>query len=378
MKLLNSLKDQTPLPRTVSVLEDGRQKGFHLGAQLHISRHGQTLADRAWGEHRPGAPMQRDTLMLWRSATKPIVAVAIAMLVERDKLKLSDPVARWIPEFAAHGKNSIRLEHLLTHTAGMRSADLSLQEDMPWDAALRAILDAKPEPRTEPGAQAGYHLNSSWYVLGELIRRLDGRNCAQFVREEIFEPLQMTDCWIGMDAARYRNYGDRIGIMHVRQNGALRPHPFADSEKACALCQPGSNGRGPMRELGKFYEHLLAARLNGERKGGFLVSPETVRYWTSRRREGMNDQTFRHVIDWGYGFIIDSNRHGPESVPYGYGRHCSEETFGHSGSQSSCAFADPALGLVVAWVCNGMPGEPAHQTRARELNTAIYEDLGLA
>jgi CubicO group peptidase (beta-lactamase class C family) len=65
-------------------------------------------------------------------------------------------------------------------------------------------------------------------------------------------------------------------------------------------------------------------------------------------------------------------------VPYGYGRHCSEETFGHSGCQSSAAFADPMYGLVAAWVFNGMPGERLHQQRAREVNTMIYEDLDLA
>jgi CubicO group peptidase (beta-lactamase class C family) len=99
--------------------------------------------------------------------------------------------------------------------------------------------------------------------------------------------------------------------------------------------------------------------------------------FTSRQRVGVFDDTFRHPLDWGFGFHIDSNRYGKETTPYGYGRFCSDTTFGHSGSQSSCAFADPENDLVVAWVCNGMPGEIRHQRRARELNSAIYQDLGL-
>jgi CubicO group peptidase (beta-lactamase class C family) len=99
---------------------------------------------------------------------------------------------------------------------------------------------------------------------------------------------------------------------------------------------------------------------------------------TSRQRAGVFDDTFQHVLDWGFGFCINSNRHGRETVPYGYGRFCSEETFGHSGAQSSCAFADPAHNLVVAWAFNGMPGERRHQLRARDLNSAIYQDLDLA
>jgi CubicO group peptidase (beta-lactamase class C family) len=124
-----------------------------------------------------------------------------------------------------------------------------------------------------------------------------------------------------------------------------------------------------VRELGRFYEGLLA---------GKLLNAETLRRFTQRTRSGLFDHTFKHTLDFALGFIVNSNRHGAETVPYGYGRHASEEAFGHSGAQSSCAFADPAHGLVVAWATNGTPGEPRHQRRQREINTAIYEDLGLA
>jgi CubicO group peptidase (beta-lactamase class C family) len=64
-------------------------------------------------------------------------------------------------------------------------------------------------------------------------------------------------------------------------------------------------------------------------------------------------------------------------MPYGYGRKASPNTFGHSGNQSSCAFADPVHRLAVAWLTNGMPGERRSQQRQRAINNAIYEDLGL-
>jgi CubicO group peptidase (beta-lactamase class C family) len=64
-------------------------------------------------------------------------------------------------------------------------------------------------------------------------------------------------------------------------------------------------------------------------------------------------------------------------MPYSFGRHASTDTFGHSGNQASCAFADPKNRLVVAWACNGMPGERKHQQRQRAINNSIYEDLGL-
>ena len=91
----------------------------------------------------------------------------------------------------------------------------------------------------------------------------------------------------------------------------------------------------------------------------------------------MFDETFRHKVDWGLGFILDSNRYGAATLPYGFGLHASADTFGHGGQQSSADFADPGHGLAVAVIANGTPGEPRHNKRARELHTTIYEDLGL-
>ena len=64
-------------------------------------------------------------------------------------------------------------------------------------------------------------------------------------------------------------------------------------------------------------------------------------------------------------------------MPYSFGERASRRAFGHSGVQSSCAFADPEHGLVIAWLCNGMPGEGKHQPRQRAINDAIYADVGI-
>jgi CubicO group peptidase (beta-lactamase class C family) len=89
----------------------------------------------------------------------------------------------------------------------------------------------------------------------------------------------------------------------------------------------------------------------------------------------MVDLTFKHELDWGLGFILDSKRYGVETVPYGYGRLCSPRTFGHSGYRSSTAFADPEAELAVALVMNGTPSEAAHEERIRAVLDAVYEDL---
>ncbi len=365
------------LPRTMALLEKGRQDGLHAGAQLYISFRGETVADAAFGDARPGTPMRTDTLMLWFSSGKPITAVAIAQLGERDCLSLDDPVCRFVPEFATGGKEAVTIRHLLTHTGGFREAD-KLPDDLEWDDLIARICATPLESGWAPGEKGGYHLFSSWFMLAELVRRIDGRPINQYTREMILEPLGMNDSWLGVCADRLASYGDRLGFVYLSSGGRLTLHPTWNSERAMTAIRPGGNVRGPIRELAKFYETLLAIRSNPVPGTTAILKAETVRQLIAPHRIGQFDHTFRHTLDFGLGFLISSNRYGAETVPYGYGRHASDSTFGHSGSQSSCAFADPEQALVVAWICNGLPGEPRHQKRARDINTAIYEDLGMA
>ena len=136
---------------------------------------------------------------------------------------------------------------------------------------------------------------------------------------------------------------------------------------------PGTNGRGPMRELGRFYEELL-----GILKGKGMLRRDTLVPMVTRQRRGLRDTTFQCVMDWGLGFIPHPPPAKGEFVPYGFGPYASASAFGHGGAQCTSAFADPEHELVVAWGCNGMPGEPAHQKRASAIHRAIYEDLRLA
>jgi CubicO group peptidase (beta-lactamase class C family) len=370
------------LPRTRQAILDGVRAGLHLGAQLYVSRHDEVIADAAVGESRPGQPLRRDDLMLWLSSTKPVAAVAIAQLWERGRLELDDPVARHVPEFAAHGKGAITLRHLLTHTAGIRLLNVGWPQDS-WDAIIARIAAMRPEPRWVPGRKAGYHHASSWFLLGEVVRRLDGRPFASFAREEVFEPLGMLDSWVGMPVETYRELREQNRLCPVYDTegppgGPPVPQGW-DSEAWCTGTHPGGNGYGPISQLGRFYEMLLA---RGQTASGpavrRILSPQAVEAATARHRVGMLDHTFQHVLDWGLGFIVDSRHYGAETVPYGYGDHASPRTFGHSGYRSSTGFADPEQGLAVALAFNGTPTHEAHEGRIRAVLNALYEDLGLA
>ena len=354
------------LPRTSRAIEDGMARGLHVGAQVHVAVDGKPVADLAIGEARPGVAMTTDTLMIWFSSTKAVTSTAAALIWERGGFRLDDPVHHHIPEFGANGKEAVTIRHLFTHTAGFRFAERAAGGIFaPWDDALAAVCESPLEAGWIPGRKAGYHAGSTMLVLGELVQRIDGRPFPQFVREEIFLPLGMDDCWIGMPTDVHAAYGDRIGIMHNAEGEVPTPLPAADSAEACARSIPGANGRGPMRQLARLYEMF---REDGELDGVRILSPQTVASMTARHRAGMHDETFGIPIDWGLGLII---------AGFLYGKHASRRTFGHGGARSSVAFCDPEHGLVVAFVVNGMPKPQDHYRRQIEITSAIYRDLGL-
>ncbi len=357
---------------TVAALEQGIERGRHLGAQLYVSRGLATLADLAVGDDAPGRPLTPHTLLVWMSSSKPVTAVAIGQLWEQGKLDLDDLVARHLPEFAQGGKDGVTVRHLLTHTAGIRMLDVGWPSRS-WEEVLAKICRQRLEPRWEVGEKAGYHLASSWFVLGEVVQRLSATPFSRYVRERIFEPCGMRSSWIGMREAEFLTLEDRLGTMYDCQSSPAAPHPWTSREMLVSA-NPARNGAGPARELGRFYEMLLA---RGSREGRRILQPATVEALTARHRVGLYDHTFRHVLDWGLGFIPDSKQYGDQTVPYNYGRHCSRETFGHSGFQSSAAFCDRRRRLVVVLIFNGTPGAAAHHRRMQRALEAVYEDLGL-
>lgn len=312
--------------------------------------------------------MHTNSLTLWFSAGKPITAVAIGQLVERGLLKWDLCVAEVIPEFVRHGKELVTLRHLLTHTAGLRNAD-AIDNALSWDEQIARICDLPLEGNWIPGQRAGYHVSGTWQLLGEIVRRVSGQPVDEFARANIFLPLGMRDSSLALSVEEVSQYGERIAFVYDTSAGSAQPKQEWNNEDGSTRCRPGGNARGPVRELTRFYDALLHGGEN-------ILQPDIVRTMTSRQRTEMFDETFQFKMDWGLGFILNSNRDGFQ-MPYGYGRHASRETFGHSGNQSSCAFADPHHKLVVAWVCNGLPGERKHQQRQRAINNAIYEDLGL-
>lgn len=368
--------------RLADWFNEGIRRGWHLGAQASVSLRGRLVADLAVGEAAPGVPMRPETLMLWMSAGKPVTALGVAALWEEGRLDLDRPVAAWLPEFAAGGKQDISLRHILTHTGGFRAARFRYPAQ-DWDEVIAAICASPLESGWQVGVTAAYHPQTSWFILGEAMRRASGEEVGPFLKRRLLDPLGMEHAWLGMPEEVYDDYAESglLALMPTTAIAALRPTSDTTMERpGLVVPRPSGNFAAPARDMRRLYEGLLAG---GQMDGVRALQPATVAEWTRKHRRGAHDQTFRRVVDFGLGFVCDSKEHlqageDPDGIPYGYGRHASPLAVGHSGYQSSVAFCDPAHGLAAAVVFNGYNGEQGHQERVVPVLRALYEETGLA
>ena len=357
------------LPATAGLIMGGIASGLHSGAQVCVSKDGVVLADMALGEASPGVSMTPDSLTRWMSSGKPLLAVAMAQLVERGRLNIDDRVVDHVPEFSAHGKDGVNLSHLLTHTSGLTN---DRPDASTWEGLVTALCATAPQAGWMPGSAAGYNVGNAWVILAEVLRRLDGRPYDLYAREEILLPLGMVDSWVHLTGPALETYGDRVAALYDTQSGVAADPGWPSWPDE--IYWPGGSARGPVRELTRFYEMLLQGGSRGDAR---ILGTATVAEFIGRRRAGQLDKTFGYILDWGLGFMVDSKRHGRREYAYSFGQHASDHTYGHGGYQSSMGFADPDRGLAVTWALNGMPGERAHRPRNHAINTAIYEDLDL-
>lgn len=357
---------------TLRAFDEGLKNGWHLGAQFYVSLRGKTQISVPIGQRAPGERMQNSDLLLWLSAGKPLTAIGVAQLLEQHGILETSPVCELIPEFGVRGKEHITLHHLFTHMGGFRDAD-QLDENLPWATMMSAICATPLEKDWILGQKAAYHTASSWYLLGEMIQKLSGQSFAEYIQNHVARPLGMSRTFLELSPSECSEPANALGLLYNTFAGKQQPHSSWNSPDYCQRPRPGSNVRGPIRDLGCFYESLLGYGPTPSP----LPSRAMIARFTTRQRLGFYDHTLQGSIDWGYGFLIQPLVQSTVNPPYTYGSHASAATFGHSGNQCSCAFADPAHGLVVAWICNGRPGERIHQMRANAINNAIYQDLGL-
>ena len=359
------------------VLEQIVSSDDALGAQWHVHIEGTSADGGAVGEDGRGGRLSTEALVHWFSAGKPLTAVAVGRLLESERLGVCDRIAEHLDDDLEldPGTAELTLWHLLTHTGGIRVAP-GMREGMPWDEKIRVIAKTPIEPRWRPGTDAGYHLSTSWYLLAEIVQRRWQKSLDRIVREDLCSPAAIDDIYLGMTEEELLAQRDRI----------VRPVQPTDNDSADAMvvldewrsddaylrCLPGGGTVATAQAMAGFYGALSEDRCGGRR----LLSAPMALAMTGRHRSGVVDQTFRQVVDFGLGVVINSH-HYDGWFPYGFGAAASRETFGHGGMRTGVAFADPRHRVAVSVAFIGMVDERRHQRRQRRFVEAIYSDLGV-
>jgi CubicO group peptidase (beta-lactamase class C family) len=354
-----------------------------VGAAVCAVIGGRTVVD-LWGGHMDKSrtkPWHRDTIANIYSTTKGLVATCANRLADQGKLDFDAPVARYWPEFAAAGKDKIPVRWLLSHRAGLPAIRKTLAPETGYDwNAITAALAAEP-PWWEPGTMHGYHAITYGWLVGEVIRRVSGKNIGAFLRDEIARPCGL-DMQIGVDAS----FDPRIAEMVAAPPppADAPPNPLSSDPESMtfkainnplhvldmnvvngrawrAAQIPGANGHATARAVAGLYGALA----NGGRHGEYrIMSVAAIERAQKEQSFGM-DAILGRPTRVGLGYMLAH----PDS-PLGP----NPNAFGHSGAGGSLGFADTNAKLGFGYVMNQM-GADMQDTRAAKLFNAIFESL---
>ena len=184
-------------------------KPGETGCAVLVAKNGQVIYRKAFGmaDLELDVPMKPEMVFRIGSITKQFTAIAILQLMEQGKLSLQDEITKYIPDYPMHG-HSITIEHLLTHTSGIKSytnvpeLEKFVRTDMKPEEVIEFI---KTKPMEfAPGTKYNYN-NSGYFMLGYIIEKITGKTYQEYIQENFFTPLGMTSSCYGNDTKIIKN-----------------------------------------------------------------------------------------------------------------------------------------------------------------------------
>lgn len=351
------------------------------GAALCVQVGGETVVD-IWAGVADKDGQQAwhsDTILNLFSCTKPFTAVTALQLVGEGKLELDAPVARYWPEFAAAGKERITLRHLLSHQAGLPAIRQNLPAEALYDWPTMTAALAAETPWWALGEGHGYAPITFGWLVGELLRRVEGRGPGESIVARTAKPLGL-DFHVGLADEEFHrvatisrgkgNLGDaaaqRMLKTMMSDAQAMTTRAFTNPPSIMTstnkpewrrMQQPAANGHGNARSLAGFYSGLL---------DGSLLDSELLAELTREHSVG-EDKTLLTSTRFGLGCMLDQPTVG--NATYGMG----PRTFGHPGAGGTTGFADPERDVAVGFVTNNLGPFVLTDPRAQKLAVILCE-----
>jgi uncharacterized protein YbbC (DUF1343 family)/CubicO group peptidase (beta-lactamase class C family) len=338
-----------------SIIQQAIADGSIPGAVLLVGHNGAVIYRKAYGSRSlepKRAPMTLDTIFDMASLTKVIATTtAVMQLVERGKVRLNDPVAKYLPEFAQNGKEDITVRQLLTHYSGLEP-DLDLKA--PWEGKDTAYKMGFAETPAEPPGSHFTYSDINFIVLGALVERVSGETLDAYTTKHIFAPLKMTHtrflppaAWKTKIAPTQYDENEHMlwGVVHdptSRRMGGVAGHAglFSTAD-----------------DLAKFAQALL----NG---GGGILSAVMVEKMTQP------EQPPAAPVLRGFGWDIDSpfSSNRGDLLPVG--------SFGHTGFTGTSIWIDPTTQTYIILLTNAV--HPRGKGNAIALRSKVATEVAAA
>ena len=341
-----------------AIVNNAVAQGQTPGAVVLVGHQGKVIYRKAFGNRslEPTIePMTVDTVFDMASLTKVMATTgSIMRMVQLGQIKLNDPVARYIPEFAQNGKQDVTIRQLLTHYSGLRP-DLDLKPE--WTSQLEAFRLACAEKLINPPGSTFLYSDINFIVLGELVQKLSNMMLNRYAETFIFEPFGMTNSkflppqsWFPRIAPTQKDERSGLmlrGVVHdpsARQMGGIAGHAglFSTADDTAKFAQALLNGGAPV------WSRLIVEK---------MTTPQQPPNMTVLRGLG-----------WDIDSPFSSNR--GELLPVG--------SFGHTGFTGTSLWIDPTTDTYIVILTNAVHVKNGNVITLRtEVATAVAAALEL-
>jgi CubicO group peptidase (beta-lactamase class C family) len=377
-----------------SSVRDAFQENFASGADVGASccatLEGETVID-LWGGFADGGktrPWEKDTIINVYSTTKTMTALIALLIADRGELDFDAPVAKYWPEFAANGKEWIKVSQVMSHASGLSGwkEPVTAVEDL-YDWEKMTSLLAAQAPLWEPGTASGYHMITFGFLIGEIVRRITGKSLGTVFREEIAEPLG-ADFHIGLPASEDSRVADVIPLVLPENAGKIVLSEIEEltfmnlprdleiwgrttrrtNTRAWRSAEiPALNGHGNARSIAEI--HCILAH-GGVAKGKRFMSEAGSRKALEQQIEGPDLVMSRKPpARFGMGFalpgpLLELELPNPNTIHWG-------------GGGCSWIFIDMDARTTFAYAANKMDLRPLSDPRPFRTMQALWQSLGI-
>jgi len=388
--------------QVADVLRHSLESKFEVGASFAVEIEGEMVMD-LWGGHKDAErtmPWQQDTIVNVFSVTKGVTAICAAKLIEQGHLDLHQKVSHYWPEYGCNGKENTTVLDFLCHRAAM----FGFRDQVPLDdwtnwGQFTGMLAAQA-PFAEPNSIQAYHALTFGWLVGELIRRVDGRTVGVYFKEEIANPLGL-DFAIGLDDSDMARCAQMLmldELPSISQLNVLKYLPdfllsksltnikaavsrgfnpiafddramdnpnFANTNEWRRAEIPAANGHGVASSLATLYGILSNG---GSRDGNEVLKPETIELLRTVHSNGPDMVLFGLNYKFGLGHMLNA-----PITPIG--RNRSESMFGHTGIGGAVVFGDVEKKLGFSFFNNQQHKDLKLYETSNKLAKALYSIL---